>query len=259
MAPIASLIIVTVSLLGSMAAPSPISPATSPSVAQLNTTYTGFINSYAEHRNACPEISYSADEPVAIISAAMFGSIEDGTSACGKYVKISPQGNPSEHHTFKVVDICSECGETSLGLSNVAMAQLANISTAAIDWKLTEADRDVEHEIVKRKVNNKRGVFRGRGTWFSDRTGSCGIKFSQKDMIVALNEAQMGRMWGKGSKCGQRIRVKARGSSRSVTVKVVDTCPHRFCSHGQLDLSQAAFKKFAPMSKGILDLEWTFV
>ncbi|KAI7830605.1 RlpA-like double-psi beta-barrel-protein domain-containing protein-containing protein, partial [Gamsiella multidivaricata] len=97
----------------------------------------------------------------------------------------------------------------------------------------------------------------GRGTWFSDTTGSCGKKFSQKDMIVALNEAQMGRMRGKGSKCGQKIRVKTKGSSKSVVVKVVDTCPHRYCSHGQLDLSQGAFKKLAPMSKGVLNLEWS--
>ncbi|KAG0023162.1 hypothetical protein BGZ80_010222 [Entomortierella chlamydospora] len=172
----------------------------------LNTTYTGSINSYTEHRNTCPEISCSVDERVAAISAAIFGSNEDGTSACGKYVKVS-QGNPTEHHTIMIVDICSECEGTSLGLSNAAVDQFANISTDAIDWKLIEADNeDVEREIVKRR----------------------------------------------------RIRVKVRGSSRRFIVKIVDTCPHRFCSHGQLDSSQAAFKKFAPMFKGILDLELNF-
>ncbi|KAG0003516.1 hypothetical protein BGZ79_000718 [Entomortierella chlamydospora] len=179
----------------------------------LNTTYTGSINSYTEHRNTCPEISCSVDERVAAISAAIFGSNEDGTSACGKYVKVS-QGNPTEHHTIMIVDICSECEGTSLGLSNAAVDQFANISTDAIDWKLIEADNeDVEREIVKRRL-------------------------SRNDMIVALNQAQR-----------DRIRF---------IVKIVDTCPHRFCSHGQLDSSQAAFKKFAPMFKGILDLELNF-
>ncbi|KAF9111436.1 hypothetical protein BGX27_004950 [Mortierella sp. AM989] len=78
-------------------------------------------------------------------------------------------------------------------------------------------------------------------------------------MIVALNEAQMGRGWGKRSKCGAKIRVSVKGSSGSVIVGVVDICPDRYCSYGQLDLSQAAFKKFAPKSKGVLDLKWSFV
>jgi len=79
-------------------------------------------------------------------------------------------------------------------------------------------------------------------------------------MIVALNQAQMGAMWDRRSKCGSWIRVSVRGRpSRCVNVRVVDTCPHRYCSYGQLDLSQAAFKKFAPMSNGILDLVWSFV
>ncbi|KAF9110529.1 hypothetical protein BGX27_006212 [Mortierella sp. AM989] len=257
MAPIASFIIVAASLLSTMAAPSPISPVHSPSTAQLNATYSGFINPYTEHRNACPEIEYSSEEPIAAVSATMFGNIEDETSVCGKYIKINLQGNPSKHHVFKVVDICHECKETSFSLSQAAMDQLVDSSTAAVNWQLIEAHAG--DEIVKRKANNKRSVFRGRGTWFSDKIGSCGIKFSQKDMIVALNQNQMGRMWGKGSKCGQKIRVKTRGSSKSVVVRIVDTCPNRFCRYGQLDLSQAAFKKFAPMSKGILDLEWSFV
>ncbi|KAK3813997.1 MAG: hypothetical protein J3Q66DRAFT_263309, partial [Benniella sp.] len=76
--------------------------------------------------------------------------------------------------------------------------------------------------------------------------GSCDHRFSQRDMIVALNQAQMGAMWGKRSKCGSWIRVSVRGRpSRYVNVRVVDTCPHRYCGYGQLDLSQAAFKKFA--------------
>ncbi|KAK3837511.1 MAG: RlpA-like double-psi beta-barrel-protein domain-containing protein-containing protein, partial [Linnemannia gamsii] len=100
----------------------------------------------------------------------------------------------------------------------------------------------------------------GRGTWFSDTRGSCGVDFSQDEMIVALNEAQQGVQYGPNSKCFQKIRVSVKGEpSKSVVVRVVDTCPHRYCSYGQLDLSQAAFKKFAPMSKGVLDLEWSFV
>ncbi|OAQ34764.1 hypothetical protein K457DRAFT_41863, partial [Linnemannia elongata AG-77] len=111
----------------------------------------------------------------------------------------------------------------------------------------------------KPSINHTSKVYRGRGTWFSDTTGSCGVRFSQDDMIVALNQDQMGAYSGSRSRCGDKIRVKAKGSSASVVVRVVDTCPSRYCSHGGLDLSRAAFKKFAPMSKGVLELEWSFV
>ncbi|KAF8999734.1 hypothetical protein BGZ52_010394, partial [Haplosporangium bisporale] len=48
------------------------------------------------------------------------------------------------------------------------------------------------------------GKYRGRGTWFSDDSGSCDIEFDQSDMIVAMNEDQMGALSGSGSKCGQK-------------------------------------------------------
>ncbi|KAF9583512.1 hypothetical protein BGW38_009293 [Lunasporangiospora selenospora] len=138
-----------------------------------------------------------------------------------------------------------------------------------VEWQVVDApiaeslDAPVStahNSLSKRAVKLKGKVFRGRGTWFSDTMGSCGRRFSQSDMIVALNQAQMGKMYGKGSKCGRKIRVTAKENpNRSVIVTIVDTCPNRYCRHGQLDLSRAAFKKFAPMKKGILSLQWAFV
>jgi len=79
------------------------------------------------------------------------------------------------------------------------------------------------------------------------------MSFDTNDMIVAMNEAQMGR----NTKCGMKIRVNYQG--RSVTVKVVDTCPSQYCSSGALDLSQAAFKQLAPLDKGEIYVNWEFV
>ncbi|KAG0075805.1 hypothetical protein BGZ93_002364 [Podila epicladia] len=101
------------------------------------------------------------------------------------------------------------------------------------------------------------GSYKGRGTWFSDTTGSCDIKFDQSDMIVALNQDQMGEINGSGSKCGQKVRVSYGGKSQVLTI--VDTCPFKYCNSGDLDLSQAAFKNFADMSVGEIQLEWSFV
>ncbi|KAF9299776.1 hypothetical protein BGZ74_008659 [Mortierella antarctica] len=98
--------------------------------------------------------------------------------------------------------------------------------------------------------------FSGRGTWYSDTTGQCEHRYSQSDMIVAVNEAQMGN--GKNL-CGRKLLVTAKGSSASVVVTVVDMCPSKYCDFGDLDLSQGAFEKFAGLGKGVLELSWTFV
>ncbi|KAG0042242.1 hypothetical protein BGZ83_000734 [Gryganskiella cystojenkinii] len=101
-------------------------------------------------------------------------------------------------------------------------------------------------------------TFHGRGTWFSDDSGSCDIKFSQDDMIVAMNEAQMGDLQGPGSKCGQMVRVSYGG--KSVDLTIVDTCPSQYCNEGQIDLSQKAFKQLAGgLSKGVISLDWEFI
>ncbi|KAF9404102.1 hypothetical protein BGZ94_004380 [Podila epigama] len=124
-----------------------------------------------------------------------------------------------------------------------------------------EENDDDEDEDSKDEGSSSRGkTYRGRGTWFSDTMGSCGERFSQSDLIAALNEDQMGRQYGPGSKCDQKIRVTANGyPGKSVVVRIVDTCPYEYCDTGAVDLSRAAFQKFADLDVGVLDLEWSFV
>ncbi|ORZ20957.1 RlpA-like double-psi beta-barrel-protein domain-containing protein-containing protein, partial [Lobosporangium transversale] len=97
------------------------------------------------------------------------------------------------------------------------------------------------------------GLFSGRATWFTDKTGSCGKPFDTNDMIVAMNAAQMDGT----SQCGRQVRITAKG--QSVVATVVDTCPSRYCSSGSLDLSQAVFKKLAPLDVGVIQISWSFV
>ncbi|KAF9371594.1 hypothetical protein CPB97_001857 [Podila verticillata] len=95
--------------------------------------------------------------------------------------------------------------------------------------------------------------YNGRGTWFTDDVGSCGTPFNTNDMIVAMNAAVMDGT----SKCGQTVRIKYGG--KTVTARVTDTCPSEYCSSSSLDLSQAVFKQLAPLSVGVIDIEWSFV
>lgn len=59
--------------------------------------------------------------------------------------------------------------------------------------------------------------FTGRATWYSDTTGWCEQSYSQSDMIVAVNEAQMGK--GK-EMCGKKILLTQQGSNVQVVVTV---------------------------------------
>ncbi|KAG0278655.1 hypothetical protein BGZ96_002289 [Linnemannia gamsii] len=63
------------------------------------------------------------------------------------------------------------------------------------------------------------GPFSGRGTWFTGTLGSCGTPFDNNDMIVAMNEAQMGGT----SMCGKSVHITSGG--KTVTARVTDTCP----------------------------------
>ncbi|KAG9069330.1 hypothetical protein KI688_010230 [Linnemannia hyalina] len=273
MARFTALLLIAASLMGVMSAPA--SPSSSKGMAKLNTPYKGYATTFDGKRNACHGIKYSLNEPVAAINTALFSN-KKGANVCGKYVKVSLRNKPSKSYTYRVVDVCRGCDKNSINLSKVGMRQFSKKSIEAINWELvnssdkscqkpkpkptkTTAVAKPAKTSSKPSTNHTSKVYSGRGTWFSDTTGSCGVRFSQDDMIVALNQDQMGAYSGSRSKCGDKIRVKAKGSSASVIVRVVDTCPSRYCSHGALDLSRAAFKKFAPMSKGVLELEWSFV
>ncbi|GJJ79209.1 hypothetical protein EMPS_11568 [Entomortierella parvispora] len=118
--------------------------------------------------------------------------------------------------------------------------------------------RGNRHHRNNNSNDNSDETFHGRGTWFSDDSGSCDIDFDQDDMIVAMNEEQMGALQGPSSQCGRMVRVHYGG--KSVDLKVVDTCPSQYCDEGALDLSQKAFKMLAGgLSKGVISLDWEFI
>ncbi|KAG0367042.1 hypothetical protein BC939DRAFT_480577 [Gamsiella multidivaricata] len=98
--------------------------------------------------------------------------------------------------------------------------------------------------------------FTGKATWYSDTFGQCEQHYSQSDMIVAVNQAQMGT--GKNL-CGKKILLTKKGSNTQVVVTVVDMCPGKYCKFGDLDLSRAAFQKFADLDVGVLQLQWSFI
>ncbi|KAF8952808.1 hypothetical protein CPC16_009592 [Podila verticillata] len=142
-------------------------------------------------------------------------------------------------------------------LAIVATAALAMVSSVPVTVRHTSAVETPASEIAapsSEPIIAAAGTsYNGRGTWFTDTFGSCGVPFDTNDMIVAMNAAVMGGT----AQCGRTVRVSYGG--KSVTARVTDTCPSQYCSSGSLDLSQAVFKQLAPLSVGVIDIEWAFV
>ncbi|KAI9478678.1 MAG: RlpA-like double-psi beta-barrel-protein domain-containing protein-containing protein [Benjaminiella poitrasii] len=95
----------------------------------------------------------------------------------------------------------------------------------------------------------------GHATYYSVKKSgkpSCGKKYDNDDLVVALSDKRMPK--GHGKPCGKKIKVK--GPKGSVKVKVVDTCPE--CSKNDIDLSPKAFEKIAKKKDGRVKVTWSY-
>jgi expansin (peptidoglycan-binding protein) len=89
----------------------------------------------------------------------------------------------------------------------------------------------------------------GDGTYYAaDGTGNCSFDATGDLMVAAMNGAD----YSHAAWCGACVSVT--GPNGSVTVRVVDQCPG--CRNGDLDLSQQAFEKIAPLSAGRVPITW---
>ncbi|KAJ8596908.1 hypothetical protein M405DRAFT_34414 [Rhizopogon salebrosus TDB-379] len=96
------------------------------------------------------------------------------------------------------------------------------------------------------RIFSKRDQF----TYFQDGQGACGTFNSPSDFIVALNSCD----YDGGAHCFQTITITVNG--KSTQAQITDECPG--CPCGGLDLSEALFGFFAPVSEGELSGTWTY-
>ncbi|MGW3939406.1 expansin EXLX1 family cellulose-binding protein [Streptomyces phaeochromogenes] len=83
--------------------------------------------------------------------------------------------------------------------------------------------------------------------------GACSYGPSGDMMIAAMNTTD----YETSRACGAYIRVRA-ANGASVTVRITNECPLP-CAPGQLDLSEQAFAKLAPVSTGRLAITWSLL
>ncbi|KAI9632809.1 uncharacterized protein MKK02DRAFT_41121 [Dioszegia hungarica] len=97
-------------------------------------------------------------------------------------------------------------------------------------------------------------IYMGRATIYEPGLGACGRVTRATDLVGAIPPAQFGSGFP-GHKCFKRITVQSGGITLK-NVQIVDQCI--FCAAGGLDLSQAAFTRFAPVAAGMIDVVWYF-
>jgi expansin len=83
--------------------------------------------------------------------------------------------------------------------------------------------------------------------------GACSYGPSSDMMIAAMNATD----YETSRACGAYIRVHA-ANGASVTVRITNECPLP-CAPGQLDLSEQAFAKLAPVATGRLAITWSLL
>lgn len=93
----------------------------------------------------------------------------------------------------------------------------------------------------------------GDATFYSVGSGSCGGTNSESELVAALSEELMGS-GSNGPYCGKSITVNGK-DGKSVTVKVVDSCPE--CAKGDVDLSPTAFEKLGSLDTGVIPITWS--
>jgi hypothetical protein len=92
-----------------------------------NTTHSGFGALYTRNAilSACPDVEYSDEEAWVAINTVQFEFAKNGTSICGKYVKVNRIDTPSQYHTYRV-DICEGCKKNDLGFSEAALREVTD-------------------------------------------------------------------------------------------------------------------------------------
>ncbi|KAL9710926.1 hypothetical protein Ac2012v2_005466 [Leucoagaricus gongylophorus] len=102
---------------------------------------------------------------------------------------------------------------------------------------------------------DKRITHTGRGTWFHTGQGNCGDWNVDSDHILAIPKSLYDR--NGGSNCNQYVRITNTATGKIVYGLTKDSCPS--CGPGDLDLSPGLFQELAPLSQGVLKIQWNFM
>ncbi len=101
-------------------------------------------------------------------------------------------------------------------------------------------------------ISGLNSVHTGEGTYYAtvDTNGHCSFGNGTSTLFGAMNHTD----YENSAACGMCARIT--GPNGSVKVKITNECPE--CAPGDIDLSQDAFTKLAPLSKGRIPISWVY-
>ncbi|GFG27277.1 expansin-YoaJ [Aspergillus udagawae] len=97
----------------------------------------------------------------------------------------------------------------------------------------------------------------GKATFYGGNISGGTCSFTGYTLPSGLfGTAYSGAAWNNAAQCGACVSVKG-PNGKTIKAMVVDECPE--CEPDHLDLFQNAFTQLADVSKGIIDITWSFV
>ncbi|MET9073038.1 expansin EXLX1 family cellulose-binding protein [Streptomyces sp. NPDC004232] len=168
------------------------------------------------------------------------------TSAASAQVRA---GNTADKDTPSTSATATGTSTPTAGASTTAARPSANATPRPSRTASTEAAAPSTGRI------RPGATYRGVATAYEagDGNGACLFGPSSDPMIAAMNTTD----YETSRACGAYVRVRA-DNGASITVRITNECPAP-CAPGQLDLSQQAFAKLAPLEVGRTPITWSLL
>jgi len=137
-------------------------------------------------------------------------------------------------------------------------------------WARAQIDASLHRRYKNLPLPSNTNSFTGELTYFQTGLGACGETSGQSDDIASISELLFDKAGSSSSTggnsnnnplCNKMLRVtrfdEQYGEMRSLDLKVVDRCTG--CAIDDIDTSQGAFAKLAPIPSGRVDVTWAWL
>ncbi|EED80011.1 predicted protein [Postia placenta Mad-698-R] len=129
-------------------------------------------------------------------------------------------------------------------MSRFAVLAIALSIVVAAVFGTPVADVDLE----------KRVDHTGQATWYDVGLGACGYTDVASSPVVAISHD----IYGSGGNCNQWMQITNKANGKVEYGKTRDECEG--CDATSIDLSSSLFESLgAPLSEGVLQVEWHFM
>ncbi|KAK4055361.1 hypothetical protein OIO90_003199 [Microbotryomycetes sp. JL221] len=145
---------------------------------------------------------------------------------------------------------------TDLVLPNPKRGSVAIAAKLALPGTLNRTE-DAETDDTHNTSSAAQAWRTGEALWFNQTgtdTGACKRVHTNDDLLFGLSATWYGPLGDISPHCGRMVEVEHVESGKTLTLPVTDSSGNEYFT-----LSIAAFRTFAPLRTGLLDIKWRFV